>query len=158
MATKSAQNMFSIMKSARAGHPALRNIVVLEHLPRADNKQLSTLASLYNATLRNLVAAAPLNNQCEIVVADHSSLLPASQDVDIRSALFGSPSARGSDGIHFRGKEGSNRHTSSVIAALKLAGLGGWSTQGPRGSARPNTVQTYSQVAATSNSFEALNC
>ena len=120
------------------------------------NEQLSTLASHYNATLRNLVAAAPLN-KCEIVVAGHASLLPASQDVSTRSALFGSPSARGSDGIHFRGKEGSKRHTSSVIAALKTAGLGGWSTQGPRGAARPDTAPTYSQVAATSNTFEALN-
>ena len=122
-----------IMERARTSHPSLGKIVILEHLPRADDKKLSTLSHLYNATLRNLAAAAPLLNQCEIVVASHSSLLPATQDANIRSALFGLPSSRGSDGIHFRGKEGSKLHTNSVIAALKSAILGGWTTQRPKG-------------------------
>ena len=139
MVSKSAQDMFNIMEKARGGHPSLRKIIVLEQLPRADDKQLATLASLYNSTLRNLAAATPFNNQCEIVVASHTSLLPATQDASLRSALFGSPSARSSDGIHFRGKEGSSLHTSSVISALKSVGLSGWSTKrarrSPQGSA-----------------------
>ena len=158
MATKSAQNMFSIMERARSGHPSLRKIVVLEHLPRADDEQLSTLASHYNATLRNLVAAAPENTECEIVVASHSSLLPATQDPASKLALFGSPSGRGCDGIHLRGSEGSKRHTSSVIAALKSAGLGGWSSQGPRRAGRQEVSRSYSEVVSTSNQYEVLNC
>ena len=148
----------TIMERARADHPALRKIVVLEQLPRADYDHFSTISALYNTTLRILVAAAPTNHQCEIVVAGHTSLLPATQDPAIRSAVFGSPSTRGSDGIHFRGSEGNNRHTSSVISALKSAGLGGWSSQGPRGAARLPAARTYSQMVGTSNQFQALNC
>ena len=80
------------------------------------------------------------------------------QDPAIREALFGSPSDRGSDGIHFRGKEGRKRHTSSVIAALKSAGLGGWSSQGPRRAGRQEAGRSYSQAVRTSNQFDVLNC
>ena len=130
---------------------------MLEQLPRADDEHLSTLSTLYNTTIRQLVAAAPAINQCKLVVASHASLNPATQEPALRTAVFGSPSARGTDGIHYRGKEGSTRHTSSVIAALKSAGLGGWSYQGPRGAARPQTAATYSQVVQTNNQFEGLN-
>ena len=157
LATQSARNMFTIMERARADHPSLRNILMLEQLPRTDDEHLSTLSTLYNTTIRQLVAAAPAINQCKIVVASHTSLTPATHDLALRSSLFGSPSARGSDGIHFRGKQGNTRHTSSVISALQSAGLGGWSTQGPRGAARPQPVRTYTQVAQTNNQFEVLN-
>ena len=156
--TQSARNMMTIMERARAAHPSLRKIVVLELLPRTDYSHYSTLSSLYNTTLRNLVAAAPANNQCEIVVAAHTSLLTATQDPAISSAVFGSPSARGTDWIHFRGNEGSKKHTGSVISALKTSGLGGWSSQGPRRAGRQEAARSYSQVAGTSNRFEALNC
>ena len=60
--TQSARNMMTIMERARADHPSLREIVALEQLPRADYDHYSTLSSLYNTTLRNLVAAAPANS------------------------------------------------------------------------------------------------
>ena len=106
-------------------------------------------------------------------MASHSSLLPATQDSSYRSALFGSPSARGSDGIHFRGREGKRRHTRSVIAALKSTGLGDASGQATEGAAGPEALGTYSQAVqrgpraaprqqdtpvtlSTSNRFEVL--
>ena len=146
LVTQSARNMFTIMERARADHPALRKIVTLDHLPRADSEQLSTLATLYNSTLRQLVAAAPLINGCEMSEAGHSSLYHATQDSSHRVALFGSPFARGSDGIHFRGKEGKRQHTRSVIAALKSAGLGDASGQATEGDARPEALGTYSKA------------
>ena len=155
--TQSASNMMTIMERARAAHPALRKIVILEQLPRADNDHFSTLSAIYNTTLRNLVAAAPANDRCEIVVAGHPSLLPATQDPAIRGAVFGSPSARGTDGIHFRGNEGTTRHTSSVITALKSAGLGGWRSQRTRRSVRQPAGNSNSQTVRTSNQFEVLN-
>ena len=142
------------LEKARADHPSLRKIVVLEHLPRVDYDHYSTLSSLYNTTLRNLVAAATAHDRCEIVVAGHTALLPATQDPAIRSALFGSPTGRGTDGIHFRGHEGRNWHTSSVVTALKSAGLGAWKSQGPRGAARQPADRTYRQVVGTSNQFQ----
>ena len=62
------------------------------------------------------------------------------------------------DGIHFRGSEGSNCHTSSLIATLKSTGLGGWSSQWTRGAARQPGGRTISQMVGTSNQFKALNC
>ena len=134
------------MERARADHAALRKIVMLELLPRADNEQLASLSTIYNITLRQLVAAAPLINGCELLMASHSSLLPATQDPAIRSAVFGAPSARGTDGIHFRGSEGRRRHTSSVITALKSALLGDRSSLGPQGATRQLDGRSYSQV------------
>ena len=170
---QSARNMFTIMERARADHETLRKIVTLEQLPRADNEHFSSLSSLYNSTLRQLVAAAPLINGCEMVMAGHSSLLATTKDSSYRSALFGSPSARKSDGIHFRGNAGKNRHTSSIIAALKSAGLGGSTGQAIQGAARSQSAGTYSQAVQrgrraaprqqdtpfsliTSNQFEVL--
>ena len=84
--------------------------------------------------------------------------LPTTQDPAIRSAVFGSRSSCGSDGIHFQGKEGNNRHTSSVISALKSVGLGGWSSQRLRKAGRQEAGCSGSQVASTSNQFKVLNC
>ena len=102
------------------------------------------------------MAAAPPSSHCQMVVASHSFLNPASQDM--QSDLFGSPSARSNDGIHFRGKQGSKRHTSSVISALKSAGLGDWNTQGCPRDGSQQDGRTYSQVARTGNRYEVLNC
>ena len=130
------------MERARAEHPSLRKVIILDQLPRVDSEHLSHLAIIYNATLRELVAT-------------HPSLHPTSQAM--KSALFGSPSARSSDGIHFRGKEGNKRHTSSGISAIKSAGLGGWTVQSRRGAGRQQNDETSSQAVTTSNQFGMLN-
>ena len=143
------------MEKARAEHPSLRKVLILEQLPRTDSEHLSTLVNIYNTTLREMVTAAPPSSHCQILVASHNSLTLASKDM--RSAVFGSPSARGTDGIHFRGKEGSKTHTSSIISALKSAGLNDWSTQGRRGAGRQQNGRTHSQTVGTSNQFAVLN-
>ena len=147
--------MVEIMDRARAENPSLRKVVILDQLPRADSEPLSTLASIYNTTLRDLVAAAPPNSQCQMLVASHPSLHPTSQAM--KSALFGSPSARSSNGIHFRGKEGNKRHSSSVISAIKSAAPGGWTVQSRLGSGSQRNDQTYSEAVRTSNQFASLN-
>jgi hypothetical protein len=150
---KSAHKMVEIMERARADHPSLRKIVILDQLPRTDMEELP---KLYNSTLRELVLAAPSNSHCQFVVASHTSLHPTS--LEMRSAVFGSPSASSTDGIHFRGKEGKKRHTSSIISALKTAGLSGWRVQGRQGAGRLQNGRTYSQAVGTSNQYEVLNC
>ena len=152
---QSARNMLAVMERARAEHSSLRKVIILDQLPRADSDHLSHLASIYNTTLRDLVAAALPSNQCQMLVAAHPSLQPTSQAT--KSALFGSPSARSSDGIHFRGKEGNKRHTSSVISAIKSVGLDDWTVQGRLGAASQRNDQTYSQAVGTSNQFARLN-
>ena len=154
---QSARNMVGIMEKARAEHPSLRKVIILEQLPRTDSDQLSSLANTYNATLRDLVAATPASSQCQILVASHSSLHPTSQNM--QSDMFGFPSDRGTDGIHFRGKQGSKKHTNSIISALKTTGLGGWkSGRSYQRDGSPQESRTYSQTVRTSNRYEALNC
>ena len=116
---------------------------------------MEELSKLYNSTLRELVAAAPSNRHCQFVVASHSSLQPTS--LEMSSALFGFPSARSTDGIPFRGNEGKKRHTSSIISALKTAGLVDWRVQGRRGAGSLENVSTYSQALGRSNQYEVLN-
>ena len=144
--------MVEIMERARAEHPSLRKVIIFDQLPRTDMEELS---KLYNSTLRELVEAAPSNQHCQFVVASHSSLQPTS--LEMRTALFGFPSARNTDGIHFRGNEGKKRHTSSIISALKTAGLGDWSVQGRQGAGRQQNARTYSQAVGGRNQYEVLN-
>jgi hypothetical protein len=154
---QSACNMVKIMDRARAEHPSLRKVVILDQLPRSDTEELCNLSKLYNATLREQVAAAPDSSHCQMQVASHDSLHATSQDM--RSDLFGSPSARGTDGIHFRGKKGSKLHTSSIISALKTAGLGDWrSAQSCPRDGSQQEGRTFSQAVRTSNRYEVLNC
>ena len=148
--------MVAIMERARAEHPSLRKVIILNQLPRADSEHLSDLARTYNTTLRELVAAAPSNNHCEMLVASHDSLTPTSQAM--KFALFGSPTVRGTDGIHFRGRGSNKRHTNSVISALKTVGLGGWTVQSGLGAGRPQRDQTPNQTVRTSNQYSLLNC
>ena len=151
---QSARNMVEILEKARADHPSLRKVIILDQLPRTDRVELSNLSKLYNNTLRELVSAAPSNSNCQMMVANHSSLDPTSEDM--RSALFGPPSSRSTDGIHLRGCDGGRRHTSSIISALKSVGLGGWSVQSRRGAGSQQNHQ--SQVVQTSNQYNMLNC
>ena len=153
---QSARDMVKIMEKARADYPSLRKVIVLDQLPRTDRVELSNLSKLYNNTLRDLVAAAPTNSNCHMIVANHSSLDPTSED--LKSALFGPPSSRRTDGIHLRGSESGRRHTSSVISVLKSVGLGGWSIQSRQGAGRQQNSQTHSQVVQTSNKYNILNC
>ena len=132
---QSARNMVEILEKARTDNPSLRKVIILEQLPRTDRVVLSNLSKLYNNTLRELVAAAPSNSNCQMIVANHSSLDPTSEDM--KSALFGPPSSRSTDEIHLRGSEGGRRYTCSVISALKSVGLGGWSVQSRRGGWQP---------------------
>jgi hypothetical protein len=152
---QSARSMVDIMVKARDDNPSLRKVVILDQLPRTDSEHLSTLASTYNATLRELVAAAPTSSHCQMVVASHSFLHPSSQDM--QADLFGSASARGTDGIHLRGKQGSKRHTNSLISALKTAGLSGWTGQRRPRDGSQHDGRTYRQVVETSNRYEVLN-
>ena len=149
---QSARNMVAVMERARAQHPSLMKVVILDQLPRTDSEHLSSLASTYNITLRKLVAAAPPSSLCQMMVASHDSLIPASQDP--RLAVFGSASSRGTDGIHLRGREGKKRHTRSVISALKSTVLGGWTVQGRQEAGRQQRGQTPSQAVGTSTSTQ----
>ena len=96
----------------------------------------------------------------------HPSLATTSDSQ--RQALFGLPASRGTDGIHFRGTEGSNLFTHSIVEGLKAAsaeaaGLPtGWITQGRRGAATiPSTATPASSTSnqiPTYNRFTVLNC
>ena len=144
------------MERALSKNPALRKGVILEQLPRNDFSHLSNLTSIYNTTLKQLVAASPYQRQ--LAVIGHPSL--ALTTTAKTAVLFGHPSAPRSDGIHFRGSEGARRHTDSIVTALKSAGLalpGGWTTQGRRGAASLQPSGSNSQAVETGNMFGPLN-
>ena len=174
---QSARNMVLTMERAIAHTPSLRKVLILDMLPREDHLLLASHAAFYNSTLRELVAASPLQSQ--IHVASHSTLTPNTEAKKV--AIFG-PTSR-SDGIHLKGAEGVRRHTSSVVAALQACGLAppasrraassstpnpnqqaatiqpsGWTTQGSRGAARAQQPASYSQALQTSNQWQVLNC
>jgi hypothetical protein len=144
----------STVEGALAAFPSLRKAVILEQLPRKDSIHLFSLTHVYNTTLQQLVAASRLNSR--LVVVGHPSLSPTTEAKT--TAMFGRPSSRRSDGIHFRGGEGARRHTDSVKAALMSAGLAGWTTQGRRGAANFHPAGNNSQTLQTGNMFETLNC
>ena len=107
-----------------------------------------------------MVAASPHTQQ--ISVASHPSLTVRAQAK--REAMFGLSSHPRTDGIHYRGVEGSQGLTYSIIEGLKAAALTssalpeGWRVQGRRGAATsPTPAATYSEVV-TGNRFSVLNC
>ena len=79
--------------------------------------------------------------------------------------MFGHAANPRTDGIHFRGEEGSLYLTHSIVEGLKTAGVAmsgadqpeGWRTQHRRGAASTPATTTSTQVS-TSNQFAVLNC
>ena len=159
---QSAGNVVWIVERALFENPSLRKAVIMGQLPRKDDALLSTYTELYNTTLQQLAATSDYRDK--LVAGGHPSLAPTTEEKT--TAMFGSPSSPRSDGIHFRGSEGSRSHTDSVILALKSAGLAapaataipaGWRTQGRRGAARLHPSGSFSQALWTGNSFQPLN-
>ena len=156
---QSAGNVVWTIEKALSDNPSLRNGVIMGQLPRKDNALLSTYTELYNTTLQQLAATS--DHGSKLVVVGHPSLAPTTEEKT--TIMFGIPSSPRSDGIHFRGSEGSCRHTDSVMSALKSAGLAapdvpaGWRTQGRRGAARLHPSGSYSQALPTGNKFQPLN-
>ena len=133
--------------------------MIMGQLPRKDDALLSTYTELYNTTLQQLAATSDYRNK--LVAGGHPSLAPTTEEKT--TAMLGSPSSPRSDGIHFRGPEGSRSHTDSVISALKSAGLAaaavpaGWRTQGRQGAARLHPSGSFRQALQTGSSFQPLN-
>ena len=163
---QSAQSILKTTEQAMAHTRSLRKVVIMEMLPRDDHPHLSPLSCLFNTTLRELVASSPLHLQ--IHVASHHTLTPTSEGKKV--AIFGPRSSPSSDGIHLKGVQGVQRHTSSVIGILQAAGVAPpssqlaassptatWATQGRRGAARPQPARTYSEAVQVSNQWWALN-
>ena len=79
-----------------------------------------------------------------------------------KEAMFGLPTVRGTDGIHYRGAVGSSLLTNSIVEGLTAASSTaaqptGWSTQSRRGAASTPALSTSTQVP-TANRFLVLNC
>jgi len=157
-AQQSARNMFHTMERAINTSPSLERVTIFEMFPRSDSIRLSALATIYNTTLKELVASSPLSRK--ITVVGHPSLTITTEPK--RQAMFGLLSSTRCDGIHFRGVEGSQAVTDSIIKGLTATGApatlpGGWSVQGRQGAATsPATTATYSSVV-TGNRFQVLN-
>ena len=171
LAEQSATNMFYTMVKAIKTNPSLEKVLIFEMFPRADSSHLSALAQTYNNMLRELVATSPLIQAKRITVVGHPSLAPSltTNSGHRQQAMFGLPGSKGTDGIHYRGAEGSKYLTNSIVEGIKSAGAStapgaaqpaGWSTQPRRGAAIiPATIPaTPASQATTNNRFTVLNC
>ena len=121
--TVSSQNMFSLAKSALERNPSLTKVVIMEHPPRFDKKDVDptalkqNLARLANVTLSQLWLNSPLKDQ--IIIGRHS--LENSGMGGGHLAKYKNHSTGRYDGVHFYGEAGCRDYTNSVQSILMIA-------------------------------------
>ena len=106
----------AIVEKALEDNETLEKVIVVELPPRADSKKLAELTKHSNSTLKGRVDKSKFKNQITIATL---KALYNHPDKDI----FGSSTATWSDGIHLRGRLGSELYTESILTALRTAGL-----------------------------------
>ena len=117
------------------------------------------------------MATSPLIQAQRITVVGHPSLAPSltTNSGHRQQAMFGLPGSKGTDGIHYRGAEGSKYLTNSIVEGIKKAAAStapgtsqptGWSTQSRRGAATipATSPATPATQVTTGNRFTVLNC
>ena len=119
----SSQNMFSLAKQSLEQNPSLRKVILMEHPPRFDAKEIdptslkSKLARLANATLSQLWLNSHLKDK--IIIGRHS--LESTGFGDQHLARYRNTRTGRYDGIHFYGPSGCTDYTNSVKTILMLA-------------------------------------
>ena len=112
------------------------------------------------------MASSPFTHAQKITVVGHPSLAPSltSNSSHRQQAMFGRPGSKGTDGIHYRGAEGSKYLTNSIVEGIKSTAPSaplptGWRTQLRRGAASiPSTASSATSQVSTNNRFMVLNC
>ena len=119
----SSQNMFSLAKQSLEQNPNLSKVILLEHPPRFDAKEVDptslkpVLARLANATLSQLWLNSPLNDK--IIIGRHS--LESSGAGAQHLARYKNQRTGKYDGVHLYGEMGRTDYTNSVKTILMLA-------------------------------------
>ena len=144
-AEESSLNPLTIVERALRVFPSLEKVVILERLPRVDDDHLSELSEYSNFVLRQAVESSPLKDK--ITVVAHKSLMYSTNERMV--GIFGPPASPGSDGIHLRGRLGTQLYTDSFINAIKESGIAGWSNS--------SSSRGTSNNVSNNNRFNLLN-
>ena len=140
LAVKSSENCIKIAERALKEFPKLEKVIIPERLPRADN--LSDLSEFSNFALRSLADKSPLKSRIVVIPMECLFFTTDEEMEDI----FGSTSSPGFDGVHPKGRIGSQLYNDCLIAAITTAGI-----------ATRKGRRQGEQGISTSNRFSQLN-
>ena len=116
LAEKTSGDTVTIVEKALEDNETLEKVVVVELPPRADSEKLAELTKYSNFILKSKVEKSKFNKN--IIIAKLDALYKHSE-----KDIFGSASKSWSDGIHLRGRLGSEVYTECILTALRSAGL-----------------------------------
>ena len=136
LAVKSSENCITIAERALKEFPKLEKVIIHERLPRADT--LSDVSEFSNFSLRSLAEKSQLKSR--IVVAQMDSLhFTTDKEID---DIFG---YEGFDGVHPKGRLGSQWYNDGMIAAVTTAGIATRRERG-HGMQGMSTMNRFSQL------------
>ena len=161
----SCQNMFTTAQRALEEHPNLKKVVIMEHAPRYDEKDIDPLGlkpelSKYaNSVYNQLWLDSHLKNK--ISVGRHSLNEISDESYD---DIFRNPKSGRHDGVHLYGQTGCTDYTNSVMTILMLAkseqnlGVGktGNHSNCPQAKYQENAIQTQNSFSVFDSNSE--NC
>ena len=151
LAMKTLIDTVKVIENALQQHDSLEKAVIVELPPRADSTRLSELTEFANFSLRGCVEKSQYKDK--ITIASLNSLFQYTE-----KEIFGSPSSRKNDGIHLRGKNGSESYTRCITGARKSAGLCITRSTTNNEAINPTITETQgSPTIPTSNYYEVLS-
>ena len=115
----SCQNMFAVAETALTNRPKLENIVILEHAPRFDRKDVDPLglkpklATFANSTFYNLWLSSPFKDKIKIGKYN----LDCSGD--LMKTRYTSDKTQRFDGVHLYGMFGKRAFSRSLVRIIK---------------------------------------
>ena len=153
LAVKSSENCIAIAKQALKDFPKLEKVIIHERLPRSDH--LADLSEYANFALSSLAEKSVLKNRISVVPMTELHYTTEEKMTEI----FGSPTSRHYDGIHLRGKLGSQLYNKCLISAIRTAGIEAprWSRSRSRSYKKEQGQEQEAIPTTTSNRFSALS-
>ena len=153
LAVKSSENCIAIAEQALKDFPKLEKVIIHERLPRSDH--LADLSEYSNFALSSLAEKSVLKNRISVVPMTELHYTTEEKMTEI----FGSPTSWQYDGIHLRGKLGSQLYNKCLISAIRTAGIEAprWSRSRSRGHKKEQRQEQEAIPTTTSNRFSALS-
>ena len=153
LAVQSSENCIAIAEKALKDFPKLEKVIIHERLPRSDH--LADLSEYSNFALSCLAEKSVLKNRISVVPMTDLHYTTEERMADI----FGSPNSWHYDGIHLKGKLGSQLYNKCLISAIRTAGIEAprWSRSRSRSSQKEKEQGQEDIPTSTSNRFSALS-
>ena len=113
---KTSVDTVTIVEKALEDNETLEKVVIVELPPRADSEKQAELTKYSNFIVKSKVEKSKFNKNITIAKLDALYNHPEKE-------IFGPASRSWSDGIHLRGRLGSELYTECILTALRSAGL-----------------------------------